>query len=771
MLRIVRSRVLTALRGVFSDPLYRGSLIMLGNSANLAIFGLVFWLVATHIYSTSAVGAYASITAGTGLLAAVTSLGLPNTITRRIASATNARQLMRVALTVTAVLGGLLCIATILLIGPHLPAQLSLGHRGATGLLLTGIVIATAISTILDAALVATRATPALAIKNLVGSIIKIVVLVLLAGMGSPGLIIAYGLGISLSSVLSGLALWRRLDREGERISPVRLLKSHISMTAGNYVSMIMGILPSTVVPIEVLIVLGPSATGHFAVAFTLAGFLNVIPSTVAQVLFAETSRQGVTLGAQLRKALRGTYGLLLPPLVVLMASAPLVLRLFGATYASTATACLRVLLLSAVFTGGTYLVDSVLIARDRIVAYTFMNGANAALVLGCVALLVPYGLTAGAWGWTVAQGLSLLLGLVVIATGRSGRHRAIARGAETRVPQVKPARRTVEAYEARIRELLETWPMMPTMLIAEQIGWDRPISLLRAQVADLRMDYLAEENYQEEGRSPPGEVAHCGIWFPPVEVPVGGGQMRSAADLPVLTMITGHSRYLCALLIPSIDAEDLLVGCWQLLAKLGAVPKVLAWHSRPVAGRRLPSEKSELTSKCAEFATALGTKLIITGTGDSRTRSLLERAHADLERLFLVGRAFTSPGDFNAQLAGWLSEINNRTMAVPGCSPAELMTADKRAMLPLPPAPPVTGWRLQTMIGARPFVRFDSNRYSVGPHAIRRRAEIIADLSHVTVRCEGRVAASHRRSWAHNQAIIDPNHLAGTGLAHTGRR
>ena len=326
-------------------------------------------------------------------------------------------------------------------------------------------------------------------------------VLVLLAGMGSPGLIIAYGLGISLSSVLSGLALWRRLDRDGERISPVRLLKSHISMTAGNYVSMIMGILPSTVVPIEVLIVLGPSATGHFAVAFTLAGFLNVIPSTVAQVLFAETSRQGVTLGAQLRKALRGTYGLLLPPLVVLMASAPLVLRLFGATYASTATACLRVLLLSAVFTGGTYLVDSVLIARDRIVAYTFMNGANAALVLGCVALLVPYGLTAGAWGWTVAQGLSLLLGMVVIATGRSGRHRAIARGAETRVPQVKPARRTVEAYEARIRELLETWPMMPTMLIAEQIGWDRPISLLRAQVADLRMDYLAEENYQEEGR------------------------------------------------------------------------------------------------------------------------------------------------------------------------------------------------------------------------------------------------------------------------------
>ena len=104
--------------------------------------------------------------------------------------------------------------------------------------------------------------------------------------------------------------------------------------------------------------------------AYTLAGFLNVISSTVAQVLFAETSRQGVTVGVQLRKALRGTYGLLLPPLVILLVgAAPFVLRLFGAAYALSATACLRVLLLSALFTGGTYLVDSILIARDRVAA------------------------------------------------------------------------------------------------------------------------------------------------------------------------------------------------------------------------------------------------------------------------------------------------------------------------------------------------------------------------------------------------------------------
>jgi hypothetical protein len=91
--------------------------------------------------------------------------------------------------------------------------------------------------------------------------------------------------------------------------------------------------------------------------------------------------------------------------------------------------------------------------------------------------------------------------------------------------------------------------------------------------------------------------------------------------------------------------------------------------------------------------------------------------------------------------------------------------------MLRLPAVPPVTGWRLPTVIGPRPFVSFDSNRYSVHRHAVGRRAEIIADLADVTVLCAGEVAAAHRRSWARNQAIVDPDHRAGADLEHTGRR
>ena len=197
-------------------------------------------------------------------------------------------------------------------------------------------------------------------------------------------------------------------------------------MTSGNYLATIMGIVPTSIVPVEVLVIRGAAETARFAVAFLIAGFLNFIPATIAQVLFAEASRPGVTLGGQLRKAVRGVYGLVVPAVVVVVAAAPLLLRLFGPAYVP-ATACLRVLALSALFTGGTYLVNSLLIARDRTQAYVFMNGANAALVVGCVAVALPRGLTAAAVGWALAQGVSLLLGLAVLATGRLGRHHSVA--------------------------------------------------------------------------------------------------------------------------------------------------------------------------------------------------------------------------------------------------------------------------------------------------------------------------------------------------------
>jgi O-antigen/teichoic acid export membrane protein len=418
------SRAPRSLRSIFADALYRGSLTLLANTVAVSAIGFVFWSLAARRYPASALGVYASVTSGAGLLAAVAALGLTNVITRHIATVPNARELVVVAVTVIVTVGTGLCLLTVLLLGPHLPPALDLQQRGRMVLLVTALVVFTAVSGILDAGLIATRSSQAVLMKNVAGSLTKVAAMLLLISFPSFGLLIAYGLGLLATTALGSISLGRQIAGRRTRFGSIRTLRRYLSLTSGNYIASVMGILPLSVVPIEVLVVRGAAETGRFAVAFLIAGFLYIIPSTVAKVLFAEASREGVSLRRQLRKAICGIYGLLLPGLVIVVAAAPLLLRIFGTAYAAAATGCLRVLALSALPMGGTYLVDSLLIARDRVAAFVFINGANAALVLGLVRILLPRGLTAAAGGWALAQCLSLLLGVVILGTAKSGRHR-----------------------------------------------------------------------------------------------------------------------------------------------------------------------------------------------------------------------------------------------------------------------------------------------------------------------------------------------------------
>jgi transposase len=323
-----------------------------------------------------------------------------------------------------------------------------------------------------------------------------------------------------------------------------------------------------------------------------------------------------------------------------------------------------------------------------------------------------------------------------------------------------RPAKGSVvDAAEPRIRELLRAYPAMPATVIAERIGWDRSVRVLRGRVAELRPAYLPPDPASRTAYEP-GEIAQCDFWFPPIMLPVGCGQVRKPAQLPVLTMVCGYSRWLIALLIPTRTAADLFAGWWQLISGLGAVPRVLVWDGEGAIGR-WRAGRAELTAACQAFRGTLGAKVVVCKPADPEAKGLIERAHDYLERSFLPGRTFTGPADFNAQLAAWLAVVNARPRRALGCSPAERITADKAAMLSLPPVAPETGWRAWTRLARDHYVRLDSNDYSVHPAVIGRRIEVTADLARVRVLCDGQLVADHQRLWAWHQSITDPAHRA----------
>jgi transposase len=323
-----------------------------------------------------------------------------------------------------------------------------------------------------------------------------------------------------------------------------------------------------------------------------------------------------------------------------------------------------------------------------------------------------------------------------------------------------RPAKGSVaDAFEPRIRELLQAFPQMPATVIAQRIGWPYSIRTLSGKVAGLRPLYLPPDPASRTVYLA-GEIAQHDFWFPPIELPVGFGQARTAKQLPVLTMITGYARHVDGLLIPSRAAEDLFAGWWRLIARLGAVPRTLVWDGEGAVGKYRRGG-SVLTADTQAFRGVLGTKVVICKPADPEAKGLLERVHGYLETSFLPGRSFTGPADFNLQLGGFFAAANRRWRRALGCAPADRIAADTAAMLALPPVAPATGWRASLRLPRDYYVRLDSNDYSVDPSVIGRRVEVVADLDRVRAFCGGRLVADHERIWARHQTLTDPAHWA----------
>lgn len=350
-----------------------------------------------------------------------------------------------------------------------------------------------------------------------------------------------------------------------------------------------------------------------------------------------------------------------------------------------------------------------------------------------------------------VAEGLSERVIADRLGLARGTVRRALAADAPPTYSRA-PAPSAFDAVEAAVRSLLAEFPSMPSMVIAERVGWSGSPSWFRKRVAMVRPE-LAPRDPADRLEHRPGDQGQCDLWFPPVKVPIGAGQVGSP---PVLVIVASFCRFITARMIPSRMTPDLLAGMWSLLSgQLAAVPRQLLWDNEAGIGRR-----GRLADGVAGFTGTLATRLVQAKPFDPETKGIVERMNGFLETSFLPGRAFTSPTDFNTQLAEWLPIGNQRRVRSLRARPVDLLEQDRAAMLAIPPVAPTLGHRVRVRLGRDYFVRIAGSDYSVDPVMIGRMVDAVADLEAVTISGDGRPAGRHARSWVSAATAMDADHV-----------
>jgi transposase len=328
---------------------------------------------------------------------------------------------------------------------------------------------------------------------------------------------------------------------------------------------------------------------------------------------------------------------------------------------------------------------------------------------------------------------------------------RAVASAAPPKYER-KPVTTSFAAFEPRVRALLAEFPEIPATVIADRVGWDGSISWFRENLARLRPQYRRPDPADRLNWAP-GDAAQCDLWFPPGRIPLEDG---STALLPVLVITAAHSRFTTGRMIPTRTTADLLLGSWELIRQLGRVPRRLIWDNETGIGRG-----GRLADGVAAFTGTLATQIVQLRPRDPESKGIVERRNGYFETSFMPGRVFASPADFNAQFTGWLDRANDRVVRTLRARPADLIEADRAAMLPLPAIPPQLGWCHQVRLGRDYYVRLDASDYSVDPGVIGRLVDVSADLDRVRVRAGGHAAADHARVWARGITVTDPVHAA----------
>jgi transposase len=324
---------------------------------------------------------------------------------------------------------------------------------------------------------------------------------------------------------------------------------------------------------------------------------------------------------------------------------------------------------------------------------------------------------------------------------------------ASDRAPRYERAPRgsVADAFEPRVRALLAEFPRMPAPVLAERIGWSHSLTPLKRLLQRIRPEYAGVDPADRIVYEP-GQITQCDLWFPETKIPVGH---RQELILPVLVMTITFSRFQTAMMLPSRQGGDLLSGMWSLINRVGRVTKTLLWDRESAIGGT-----GRVTAPVAAFAGTLATRIQLAPPRDPEFKGMVERNNKYLETSFLPGRVFTSPQDFNDQLAEWLVRANARTVRSIHGRPVDLFDTDYAAMTVLPPIAPTVGLGNRVRLARDYYVRVDTCDYSVDPRVIGRFVDVTATTDQVVVRCAGHLVAAHQRCWARHTVITDPEHV-----------
>ena len=366
-----------------------------------------------------------------------------------------------------------------------------------------------------------------------------------------------------------------------------------------------------------------------------------------------------------------------------------------------------------------------------------------------------------GVQQWAEVRRLHFVRGLSIREIHRrTGLHRDTIRGALKRDEAPRYARAPsgskLDPFRDEIHRLLRDDPKLPGQRVREliaQLGFDGGKTIVDDYLREVRPLFAPPPRTFQRTVYRPGEVCQFDLWEPKAEVPVGHGQTRRGW---VVVACLGYSRAGTGALIFTKRTPDLLAGIARCLWSLGALPETLVWDRQAGIHGHGGRPSNEFAALCGLLK--VGWRFC--EPADPQAKGVVERLQGYLETNFERGRSFANERDYQLQLDAWFERANARTHKALRCRPVDRLLAERGQMAPLPAFPDLDR-RWVIRVPADPYLRFDTNDYSLDPALAGRRVEVRVSQTEVmaVILDTGEVACRHARCFARHRTVTAIEH------------
>jgi O-antigen/teichoic acid export membrane protein len=399
--------------------------------------GGVCWGLAAHLCQPGDVGMASATLSAVVLISSVAGLGVDTGLVHFLPKARFPHRLLNTAFTLVAAVALLVSGVFLAGLGLWSPSLLPLRQNGSY---VVGFIVAATTATLIAVtrmAFVACRRAIYALVQTCVINGGRLLLVAALADLGAVGIVGSVTAAVVLAVALSLLGLLPRAEK-GYR-PHLGLSRPDLDVllpySMGNYVADWLTQSVQMLLPLMTLEILGPAFSGYAYIAWMIGSLVASPGVAAAGSAFAEASNSPHRLADILAGATALGLLLTLPPALVLVATAPRFLLLFGPAYAQEACGLLRWLAAAAPLTMLTRLYFTRLRAQRRIGHLVLLSSAITAATLGAAVAFIPrLGIAAGGIGWLTGNSLvaAIAIGTTWRELSRDGKRVQPIRGAVT---------------------------------------------------------------------------------------------------------------------------------------------------------------------------------------------------------------------------------------------------------------------------------------------------------------------------------------------------